>query len=593
MDPDRADDRIAPADLDRRRFLTLASALGLAAGAAPSLLAQEEKKGTITREALADAESLTGLQFTETERTMMLNGLEDLKKAYATLREVEIDNSVPPAFHFAPTLPGGTPPIAVPRAPFAWTPSIDRVKLPAAPPANLEDLAFLPVSQIASLLASGKVKSVDLTKMYLARLRRFDPLLHAVINYTEERALEAAERADREIAAGKIRSPLHGVPWGAKDLLAARGAPTTWGSVLYKDQVLDYDATVVERLEAAGAVLVAKLGVGELAWGDVWFRAMTRNPWKPEQGSSGSSAGSAAAVTAGLVGFTLGTETLGSIVSPSTRCGATGLRPTFGRVSRHGAMALAWTMDKIGTLCRSVEDCAAVFNAIHGPDGQDETVIDAPFRWNPRPDLRRLRVGYLKSAFDEKPPEGLEEWRANDLAALEAVRHLGIELVPISLPTLPFQALRIILTAESAATFDQVTRDGKDDLMIRQVEQAWPNVFRQGQTIPAVAYIQANRVRTLLKREMAKLMSTVDVYIAPSFSDNLLLTNLTGNPAVVLPDGFRKDGTPTSLTFTGKLFGEADLLALAKAYQDATGFHLKHPDLKEGTTPPYPPPATS
>jgi Asp-tRNA(Asn)/Glu-tRNA(Gln) amidotransferase A subunit family amidase len=324
--------------------------------------------------------------------------------------------------------------------------------------------------------------------------------------------------------------------------------------------------------------------VGELAWGDVWFGGMTRNPWKPDQGSSGSSAGSAAATAAGLVGFALGTETLGSIVSPSTRCGTTGLRPTFGRVSRHGAMALAWSMDKIGVLARSVEDCAAVFDVIRGTDGHDESVIDAPFEWNPGRAPKELKIGYVKAAFDEKPTEGREEEKAHDLAALESLRAHGIDLIPIVLPgspDLPVSALSLILTAEAAAAFDDLTRSGKDDLLLRQLEEAWPNVFRQGQTIPAVSYIQANRVRTLLKREMAKLMSTVDVYATPTFGgDGLLLTNLTGNPAVVLPNGFRKDGTPTSLTFVGRLFGEADLLAVAKAYQDATGFHLKHPELK-------------
>ncbi|HEX3530868.1 MAG TPA: amidase [Thermoanaerobaculia bacterium] len=562
------------AGFDRRRFLTLASALG-AAAAVPGALLAEEKGATIDAKTLAEAEKLTGLSFSDAKRELMLKGLADQREAYAKLRAVHLDNSVPPALRFDPVLPGTT---------FAGPSSFTLSTGPAATApdiAHLEEIAFLPVTALAALLRERKVRSVDLTRMYLARLRRLDPVLHAVISFTEERALAAAEKADDEIAKGHYRGPLHGIPWGAKDLLAARGARTTWGSVPFKDQVIDEDATVVARLEAAGAVLVAKLALGELAWGDVWFDAMTRNPWNPEQGSSGSSAGSASATAAGAVGFAVGSETLGSIVSPCTRCGATGLRPTFGRVSRHGAMALAWSMDKLGPIGRSVEDCAVVFHAILGPDGKDSSVIDAPFRWQPDLDVKKLRVGYVRSLFEAKPAEGREEQHDLDLASLEALRKLGIDLRPIELPdVLPIEALRVILTAESAAAFDELTRSGKDDLLVRQVEQAWPNTFRQGQTIPAVAYIQANRVRTLAQREMARLMAGVDAYVVPSFGgSNLLLTNMTGHPTVVLPNGFRKDGTPGSLSFVGALFGEGELLALAKAYQDATGFHLKHPKL--------------
>ncbi|MEA2693829.1 MAG: hypothetical protein QOJ16_3216 [Acidobacteriota bacterium] len=572
--------------LDRRRFVALCGTMGIGAAAGPQLLAAAtpDKPGKITRQDLTAVEDLTGLHFSAPQRELMQKGLEDQRQGYDKLREVVLDNSVPPAFRFDPAppeiVPGGG--AVAKRRPFrasaagtSGAPDVPEV------PANLEDLAFLPVTRLSRLVQSGKVRSVDLTRMYIARLRRLDPVLHAVITYTEERALEKAAAADREIAAGKVRGPLHGIPWGAKDLLAVRGYPTTWGSVPFKDQTLPEDATVVERLDRAGAVLVAKLAVGELAWGDVWFGGMTRNPWKPDQGSSGSSAGSASTTAAGAVGFALGTETLGSIVSPSTRCGATGLRPTFGRVSRHGAMALAWSMDKIGAICRSVEDCAAVFDAIHGADGKDETAVDRPFTWNPDLDVKRLKVGYVKALFDAKPEKDREEAHAFDLAVLDALRGLGVDLQPIDLPELPVSALRIILTAEGSAAFDELTRSGRDDLMVRHKEEnAWPNVFRQGRTIPAVEYIQANRVRTLLMREMAKRMAAVDAYVAPSFGgDNLLITNLTGHPAVVLPNGFRKDGTPTSITFTGRLYGEADLLALGRAYQDATGFHLQHPKL--------------
>jgi Asp-tRNA(Asn)/Glu-tRNA(Gln) amidotransferase A subunit family amidase len=416
--------------------------------------------------------------------------------------------------------------------------------------------------------------------MYLSRLKKYGSKLECVITLTEERALEAARRADAEIAAGNYRGPLHGIPWGAKDLLAVAGYKTTWGAMPYKDQVIEADATVVKRLDDAGAVLVAKLSLGALAWGDVWYGGKTRNPWDYEQGSSGSSAGSAAATAAGLVGFSIGTETWGSIVSPSTRCGTTGLRPTFGRVSRHGAMALSWSMDKIGPICRSVEDCALVFDAICGPDGHDLSVVDAPFNWDASLDVKALRVGYVDSAFAEEREEQ-EEWRQFDLMTLDKLRSLGIELVPIELPDLPIESLSFVLNAEAAAAFDDLTRSNRDDLMVRQVRNAWPNVFRQARLIPAVEYINANRVRTLAMQAMAEIMSKIDVYIAPSFvGSNLLLTNLTGHPSVVLPNGFREDGTPTSITFMGDLFAEARALAVARAYQEASDFHLRHPTLQ-------------
>jgi Asp-tRNA(Asn)/Glu-tRNA(Gln) amidotransferase A subunit family amidase len=568
-------------DFDRRRFLALLSAVAATPGV---LAAEEKKKGTVTAEMLAQAEKATGLEFTEAERELMLAGLDENLADYRKIRDFHLDNGVVPAIRFDP-IPPGT--VVKGRSGFR----LSEVAIPDGPDAAAEELPFLSVLQLGKLLRAGKVTSVGLTRMYLERLRKLDPVLHAVITYTDERAMQQAERADRELASGKDRGPLHGIPWGAKDLLAAKGYRTTWGSVPFKEQVIDEDATVVERLEEAGAVLVAKLALGELAWGDVWFGGMTRNPWNPEQGSSGSSAGSSAATAAGAVGFAIGSETLGSIVSPCTRTGCTGLRPTFGRVSRHGAMALSWTMDKLGPICRSVEDCAAVLQAIAGPDGRDATVLGAPFRWDPDLDVKRLRVGYLKSLFEEKPEEGREEWHDLDLAALEALRKLGVELRPVELPKLPIDALNLILTAEAAAAFDELTRSGKDDLLVRQIEQAWPNVFRQGQTIPAVAYIQANRIRTLAMQEMARLFEGIDVYVSPTYGgNNLLLTNLTGHPSVVVPDGFRKDGTPTSITFLGNLFAEGEALALAKAYQDATGWHLKRPKLEGlAPTPAFPP----
>jgi Asp-tRNA(Asn)/Glu-tRNA(Gln) amidotransferase A subunit family amidase len=414
--------------------------------------------------------------------------------------------------------------------------------------------------------------------MYLARLKKYGPRLECVITLTEELALAQAKRADEEIAAGRYRGPLHGIPYGAKDLLATKGIRTTWGSKPYIDQIPDHDATVIERLEQAGAVLVAKLTLGELAWGDVWFGGKTRNPWNYEQGSSGSSAGSASATAAGLVGFSIGTETWGSIISPSTRCGVAGLRPTYGRVSRAGAMALSWSMDKIGSICRSVEDCALVFEAICGPDGKELTVVDLPFNWDPAADLKTIRVGYLKKAFEED-----SKTKKNDQAALEVLRSAGIELVPFELPSdLPIQPLAIILSVEAAAAFDELTRSNRDDLMARQERNAWPNAFRAARFIPAVEYIQANRVRTLLMEEMAERMKAVDVYVAPSSDDdNGLLANLTGHPAVVVPNGFDEKGSPTSISFIGGLNEEAKTLRVALAYEQATDFHTKHPVLKE------------
>lgn len=533
---------------------------GAAAGG--SAASAESKK--ITKEKIAGAEEIIGLEFTESERDSMLQDLIENLHGYVALRGVAIPNSIPPALDFNP-IPAGFV-FETEKRPFVAS-AVGKIERPA----NLEELAFLPVRDLAELVRTRKVSSTELTKLFLDRLKKYGPVLECVVTLTEERALESARRADEEIAAGKYRGLLHGIPYGAKDLLAVKGYRATWGAAPYRDQVIDEDATVIKRLDEAGAVLVAKLTMGALAWGDVWFGGKTRNPWNLEQGSSGSSAGSASATAAGLVPFAIGTETWGSIVSPSTRCGATGLRPTYGRVSRTGAMALSWSMDKIGTICRTVEDCAIVFEAIRGADGIDRTLIEAPFNYDPRIDIKKLRVGYLKKLFEED-----YENKANDAATLEKLRGLGCGLVPIELPDLPVDAISFILSAEAAAAFDELTRSGRDDLMVRQTRDAWPNVFRASRLIPAVEYIQANRLRYLVIQEMQKL--GVDVWISPSFGgSNLLLTNLTGHPCVVLPNGFDDKGCPASVTFMGKLFGEAELLAVAKAYQDATGFHLKHP----------------
>jgi Asp-tRNA(Asn)/Glu-tRNA(Gln) amidotransferase A subunit family amidase len=537
---------------------------------APTTFSQEEKPNPITSDVVANAEKLIGLNFTEAKRDSMLDDLFDQLRNYEKIRTVSLLNSVPPAVLFNP-IPVGFEFEKVKRAFKMSRPG--KVVLPR----NREDLAFYSIGQLAELIRARKLTSEQLTRMYLERLKKYGPKLHCIITLTEDLALQQAKRADAEIAQGRYRGPLHGIPYGAKDLLAVRGYKTTWGAMPYKDQTIDEDATVIKRLEKAGAVLVAKFSMGALAMGDVWYGGKTRNPWNYEQGSSGSSAGSAAATAAGLVGFAIGTETYGSIVSPSTRCGVTGLRPTYGRVSRTGAMALSWSMDKIGSLCRTVEDCALVFHAIYGPDGKDQTLYDVPFNYDPKVNLSRLRIGYLKMAFDSARGN-----KANNDSVLAVLRGLGAKLIPIELPKYPTGSLGIILSAEAAAAFDDLTRSGKDDLLVRQDKNAWPNAFRTARFIPAVEYIEANRIRYLIIQEMQKVMKDVDVYVAPSFGgDNLLLTNLTGHPCVVLPDGFSKEGTPTSISFIGQLFGEAKLLAVAKADQDATDFHLRHPKLEE------------
>jgi len=522
----------------------------------------------ITRTDVISAEKLINLFYTDNKRDSLLQDLKENRDSYIKMREVAVTNDVPPAIMFNPL-------------PVGFRSSGETSSMHLSPPEetllprNPEKLCFYSVRDLAELIRTRKITSLELTRLFLNRLKKYDPQLHGVISLTEELALREAEAADREIAAGKYRGPLHGIPYGAKDLLAVKRYRTTWGAMPYKDQVIDLDATVIKKLRAAGAVLVAKTTLGALAWGDVWYGEKTRNPWNPDQGSSGSSAGSASATAAGLLPFAIGTETWGSIVSPSTRCGTTGLRPTYGRVSRTGAMALSWSMDKIGTIARSAEDCAIVFNAIYGPDGMDQTLYDFPFNYDPNLDLRKLRVGYLKSAFEAK-----SEAEDFDKTSLDVIQQMGINLIPIELPELPIQALAIILNAEAAAAFDDLTRSGRDDMMVRQVRAAWPNVFRASRFIPAVEYIQANRIRYMLIREMEKVMEGIDLYIAPSFAeDNLLLTNLTGHPCVVLPNGFDEKGNPTSISFIGDLFEEGKLLVFANAYQRATSFHKQRPPL--------------
>ena len=549
--------------------------LGAACFAAGAFMARPAAPDEITVPMLRAAQQLFGLNFSDAQLDSTRRNLSGYRDSYEAIRKVNLPNSVAPAVGFDPR------PLRLRLAQVSEggsagrLPETGKVKLPA----NRDELAFYTVRQLGELLRTKQVTSEELTIFFLARLRKYDPQLHCVITLTEDLAMQQARQADAEIKAGRYRGPLHGIPFGVKDLFSARGHKTTWGSVPYKDQLLDEDAAVVERLRAAGAVLLAKLTLGELAQGDVWFGGKTRTPWDVTKGSSGSSAGSASAVAAGLLPFAIGTETLGSIVSPSTACGITGLRPTYGRVSRAGAMTLSWTMDKAGPLARSAEDCALVLAALcaAGPDARDPATMLAPnrFEYAFGTNIKKLRVGYLKKAFDQDYPT-----KANDLATLDVLRQLGVELMPLELPALSPSMLRFVLTAEGAAAFDELTRSGRDGQMVLQNRAAWPNTFRSSRFIPAVEYIQAQRVRSLLIEQMDTQLKGFDCYIAPSFSANLVLTNLTGHPAVALPNGLTAAGLPTTITFMGQLYEEGKLLALAKAYQDATSFDEKHPPLQ-------------
>ena len=581
-------DQFPECEWTRRGILKVISAAGVGSAVfGRALLAQVAEQGTVTVEMIRQAEWITGMEFSDQERELMLRVSGNLDR-YAELREVPLDPEVPPALAFDPAPWVGNDARGS-RGAVEMTESAAVRR-----PDSSEGLAFATVTELAALVRTRQVSSVELTRLYLDRLRRYDPVLHCVITYTEELALNQAEKADREIAAGRYRGPLHGIPWGAKDNLAVPGYRTTWGAMPYKDQVLSQKATVAARLEEAGAVLVAKLSKGAFG-GDVWFGGQTRNPWNPERRSGGSSAGSAAATAAGLVGFSIGTEARGSIVWPSRNCGVTGLRPTFGRVSQYGTAPGGWSTRKVGPIARSVEDCALVLHAIHGADGLDPWAKDRPFHWPLRRDVRSLRVGYVESLFEldrteSSDPEEVKaaqrEWQELNWRTLEVLRELGIELIPINLPDrYPVSAaLSLIMNAESATGFDELTRSGRDDLLVRG-----PNAgILGGQLIPAVEYIRANRIRTLVMEEMERLMSEVDVYVSPSGTEDSDInhTNLTGHPAVVLPNGYGFRSLPRSsgvngIMFTGKLYGETELLALAHAYQQATDFHLRRPPLQE------------
>jgi Asp-tRNA(Asn)/Glu-tRNA(Gln) amidotransferase A subunit family amidase len=562
---------------DRRSFLAYFSSLGLTSTLLPGVLwakAVERKSQEVTKEMLREAAAVAGLLYTEQQLDAMLAGVNQNVSRYEAVRKVPLLNSVAPPLYFNPVVPGMK--IDRTKRAFRATPP-GKVKRPG----NLEEVVFWPATQLAELIQTKQVSSLELTELYLGRMKRYNPKLLCAVTITEELGLKQARDADREIAAGRYRGPLHGIPYGVKDLASARGYPVTWGAAPFKDRVIPEDATVVARLDEAGAVLIAKLATGELALDDVWFGGQTKNPWDLSMGSQGSSAGPGSATAAGLVGFSIGTETGGSIVEPSGICGVTGLRPTYGRVSRYGFMALTWSLDKIGPMCRSVEDCAVVLNAIQGPDDHDLTVQDVPFNWDADLDIRKLRVGYLKGAFSDTRQTAATN--ANDRAALEKIRSLGVKLIELELPEHADLDIGVIIYGEgNAALHDPI--ETRPEQLVRQDRVANQHALR---LLPAMEYLNAQRVRTLLMEAMARMMAEIDVYLVPfDYGDytpnpianmNTSVTNLTGHPCLVLPHGFNEKGNPTSLTFVGKLFGEAEMLALARAYQNATEWHLKHP----------------
>ena len=564
--------------LNRRRFFEYCTALGLGAGLAPAHLAaseDEEVDGAITTEDMARAERLFDIELTPEERERIVEDVNENVLYYRDLRERNLDNSVNLSLVFNPIPPGMV--MAREKEPVKFS------RLSAKRPANVEDVAYYSVLQLASLIETRQITSTELTKMYLSRLRKHNPLLNFVITFTDDLALEQAQRADEEISSGNYRGPLHGIPYGVKDLFAVQGYKTTWGAEPFRDQVIDRTATAVERLEEAGAVLMAKLSMGRLASGDTWFGGQTKRAWDPAKGSGGSSAGPASATAAGCVAFALGTETNGSIISPCHMNGVTGFRPTFGRVSRHGVMTLCWSLDKVGTICRAVEDCAVVLEAIHGPDGKDNSVVDLPFNWDSDLDISGLRVGYFSRSFEEEPMEEGDD--PEDLAYQMALRRLGrgvleffrsrgVELIPLDFD-IPIAGADMILEIEAATAFDELTRNNQDDLL---GESSWPDTFRRMRYWPAIEYIQANRYRSVICEQIHKALEDVDVYIETTWSNNWL-TNMTGHPAIVVPCGFVKERQPAGITFVGHLYREAEMLAVAKSFQDGTDHHLQHPSL--------------
>ena len=533
----------------------------------PLLSVAQTKNDTI--QLIQRTAALYDLEYSNAEADSLIDNLNNYSQIIKGMHKTLPENNIPYPFAFNP-VPYGvikqrmTQKIVLP------------IRTGLRMPKNKNDLAYYSIPELAGLIRSKQITSVELTKFFLDRLKKWGDTLECVITLTEDTALAQAARADEELKNGKYRGLLHGIPYGLKDLFAVKGYKTTWGTTPYKDQYVDEDAYVYKRLRFAGAVLCAKLSLGALAFNNKWFRGETKNPWNLKQGSSGSSAGSAAAVVAGLLPFAIGTETLGSIVSPATRCGATGLRPTFGSISRSGAMVLCWSLDKAGPMCRSAEDCAIVFNYIRGTDGKDAGSVDKYFLYDGVVNFKKLRVAYADNYFRRLAPDAPER------KVLDVYKTLGADLKAVEFPdsaVYPVNLISIILNAESAAAFDELTRTNRDDLIERQDKGFWPNSFRAARLIPAVEYINANRYRYNLCKAINDFMKDYDVVIVPSFAGRqLAITNLTGHPVVVIPMGFNQNGSPLSITLIGNLYDEATILATAKAYQDKTDFNKKHPE---------------
>jgi Asp-tRNA(Asn)/Glu-tRNA(Gln) amidotransferase A subunit family amidase len=592
-------------DATRRRFIAQCSSLGLGGTLLPGVLwAEMQRTGaqTITLEMLQHAIAMAGLTFSEADQKTMLDAVNQNLTRFNELRAIHIPNDVSPPFHFSAIVPGMT--VNRTRTPLRMsTPSVKR-------PANFEEVAFWPVVQLAQLIKTKQATSSELTELYLARLHRYNPTLNCAVTILDDLARAQAKQADAEIAAGKYKGPLHGIPWGAKDIIAVKGYKTTWGSGAFKDQMIDSDASIVQMLRDAGAVLLAKLTTGEIAQGDRWFGGQTKSPWDPTQGSGGSSAGPGSATAAGLVGFSIGTETSGSILGPSSRCGVTGLRPTLGRISRDGVMALSWTQDRLGPMCRYAEDCALVMSVIARPDNRDMSCADIPFNWDAQMDIRKLRVGYIKAAFDENTDPVA---RTNQQQTLDALTKLGVKLLTVDVPEFTTDVSAI--NVESATFFDEFMRSGRDKLL---TNLGRANGWKGARVVPAVDYLQSQRIRMMMMMKLAEATAHVDVYLGPGNGGggaggrgatgatgaagatgaggggrggdgeprrqgpgqrHSAMANLATYPAVAVPNGFNASGQPTSITFFARPFGETELLAAVKAYQDATGFHLKHPAL--------------
>jgi len=528
---------------------------------------------SIQKKDLISASKLFDFSFTTKEIDTLYSDVIDNLANYKAMHRLPLANSVPLSMWQTPVVPGMH--FNTVQKPIPW--KLDNtVQLPT----NKNDLAFYTLEQLASLIKNKKISSLALTQFFIDRIKKWGDTLQCVISIQEDIAYAEAKKADAELAQGKYRGLLHGIPYGLKDLFAVKGTKTTWGAAPYQNQIIEEDAFVYTKLRDAGAVLVAKFTLGALAMGDYWYGGRTKNPWNLNYGSSGSSAGSTSATVAGLVPFAIGTETWGSIVSPSTTCGATGLRPTFGSISRSGAMALSYSLDKVGPICRSAADAAIVFNYIHGTDGKDGSAVNMPFNYTPNKDIKKIKIGYAKNYFDK-----IKDTSRNEFKVLEEFKKLGVQLIPVNFPdsgVYNFNIMDVVIGVECAAQFDEMTRMNIDDALTRQTKNDWPNSFRTARFVPAVEYINAQRHRYTLMQKVNEVMQQYDVIICPSRGDGnqSAITNLTGNPVVCVPTGFdKRSNLPTGISFVGNLYDEATILSIAQAYQKATNWDETHPTL--------------